>query len=122
MGAEERRAELERWYRLLRASFLLTVPVFLTAMVLPMFPAFRPALNLMVLGFPLEELVKWGFTTPIQFCIASRFHIGAWKALRGRRWESGSSLPFKCKPQTRRCFLLKCSLDVHTEGRVASLV
>ena len=64
---------------------LLTVPVYLTAMVFPMVPFCQPVLNLRVLGFPLDELIKWGFTTPIQFYIGARFHIGAWKALKGGR-------------------------------------
>ncbi len=38
-----------------------------------------------VLGFPAEELVKWAFTTPVQFVIGGRFHVGAWKALRSGR-------------------------------------
>jgi Cu+-exporting ATPase len=38
-----------------------------------------------VLGFPAEELVKWAFTTPVQFVIGWRFHVGAWKALRSGR-------------------------------------
>ena len=64
---------------------LLTVPVYLTAMVFPMVPFCKPVLNLRILGFPLDELIKWGFTTPIQFYIGARFHIGAWKALKGGR-------------------------------------
>ncbi len=44
-GEDERRAELARWRRLLFWSAGLTLPVFLTAMVLPMLPAFRPLLK-----------------------------------------------------------------------------
>ena len=84
---------------------LLTVPVYLTAMVLPMVPFCKPVLNLRVLGFPLDELIKWGFTTPIQFHIGARFHIGAWKALKGGR--QARSL---CLPQSRlACSRLRCS-------------
>ncbi|KAK9840963.1 hypothetical protein WJX81_002856 [Elliptochloris bilobata] len=84
-GEDERRAELARWRRLLFWSIGLTLPVFLTAMVLPMLPAFRPLLKAQVLGFPAEELVKWAFTTPVQFVIGWRFHVGAWRTLRSGR-------------------------------------
>jgi len=178
-GEDERREELARWRRLLLWSAGLTLPVFLTAMVLPLLPAFRPLLKAQVrcarrtplsacpkgacrwsdngwiatrasrlsrlsvpclrmllcyflhvrrdgvvyirytcpaprcakscaacptrqagrraraapkaprraqvLGFPAEELVKWAFTTPVQFVIGGRFHVGAWKALRSGR-------------------------------------
>ena len=47
-GEDERRAELARWRRLLLWSIGLTLPVFLTAMVLPMLPAFRPLLKAQV--------------------------------------------------------------------------
>ena len=47
-GEDERRAELARWRRLLLWSVGLTLPVFLTAMVLPMLPAFRPLLKAQV--------------------------------------------------------------------------
>ncbi len=76
---------METWLRLLKWSTLLTLPVFATAMVLPMLGFMQPLLATMVLGFPLDELIKWGFTTPIQFYIGARFHIRAHKALRGGR-------------------------------------
>ena len=65
---------------------LLTTPVFLFAMVLPMMPVCEQLFSLMVFGFPVNELIKWAFVTPVQFWIGGRFHIGAWKALRSGRW------------------------------------
>lgn len=35
-----------------------------------------------VLGFPLDELLKWALVTPVQFVVGWRFHKGAYKALR----------------------------------------
>ena len=64
----------------------LTLPVFLTAMVLPWLPGFRVVLQAPLLGFPLGEVVKWAFTTPVQFWIGARFHVNALKALRNGRW------------------------------------
>ena len=73
------------WLHLLRWSAGLTLPVFLTAMVLPALPFFQPMLQAHLLGFPLQELIKWAFTTPVQFWIGARFHLGAWRALRNSR-------------------------------------
>jgi len=47
-GEDERREELARWRRLLLWSAGLTLPVFLTAMVLPLLPACRPLLKAQV--------------------------------------------------------------------------
>lgn len=101
VGAQQRKAELDSWLRLLKLSAALTLPVFLTAMVLPMMPSMRPILATMVAGFPLEELIKWSFTTPIQFYVAARFHMGAWRALKGGRCASS---PQCCtSAQCRHC-------------------
>jgi len=51
---------------LLLAAVCLTVPVFVIARILPHFPAAATALNVMIFGFPLDELLKWLLTTPIQ--------------------------------------------------------
>lgn len=39
-------------------------------------------MRVMVFGFPLDELMKWALTTPVQFWIGRRFHVGAWKSLK----------------------------------------
>ena len=89
-------AELARWRRLFLASACLTAPVFLVAMVLPAFPAARPALDARLLGgFSLGELVKWACATPVQFYIGWRFHAGAWAALRNGRCAP-PALPALC--------------------------
>lgn len=35
-----------------------------------------------LLGFRVDELLKWALATPVQFWIGWRFQVGAWKALR----------------------------------------
>lgn len=84
-GEESRKADMAMWLHLLRWSLIFTVPVFLTAMVLPALPFVRPLLEAQIFGFPLQEVVKWAFTTPVQFWIGARFHVGAWRALRSGR-------------------------------------
>lgn len=91
LGAEERAAELAYWGRLLRASVTLTVPVFLFAMVLPMMPVCEQLFRVQLLGFPLNEVIKWACVTPVQFWIGWRFHAGAWRALRGGRCATSCS-------------------------------
>jgi len=56
------------------------------AMVLPMMPGCEALFKAHLLGFPLDELLKWVFATPVQFWIGWRFHSGAWKALKNGRW------------------------------------
>lgn len=77
----------------------LTIPVYVTAMVLPMIGFMQPLLATMVLGFPLDELIKWAFTTPVQFVIGARFHMGAYKALRGGRYP----LTLEPRPASLSC-------------------
>ena len=36
--------------------------------------------------------MKWAFTTPVQFVIGWRFHVGAWRALRNGRCAVGTTL------------------------------
>ncbi len=65
-GSSQAAAELARWRRLLTAAVCLTVPVFIIARVLPHFSAVAAGLNVMLFGFPVDELLKWLLTTPIQ--------------------------------------------------------
>lgn len=96
-GEESRKADMAMWLHLLRWSLIFTVPVFLTAMVLPALPFVRPLLEAQIFGFPLQEVVKWAFTTPVQFWIGARFHVGAWRALRsGRYCAVAAACPTLC--------------------------
>ncbi|BDA40669.1 probable copper-transporting ATPase HMA5 [Coccomyxa sp. Obi] len=78
-------AELSQLRELFFTSACLTIPVFLVAMVFPMVPAMRRLLEAQIFGFPLDEMIKWAFSTPVQFYIGWRFHIGAWRAIRNGR-------------------------------------
>ena len=80
------KAELDELRRLFYASACLTLPVFLLGMVFPMMPIMQPFLMIQILGFPLDEIIKWALVTPVQFSIGWRFHKGAWQALWNRRW------------------------------------
>ncbi|KAK9810274.1 hypothetical protein WJX72_007760 [[Myrmecia] bisecta] len=84
-AAADRRAELAYWRRLFTASAALTIPVFLVAMVFPMSPALKPLMDFQLFGFPLNQVIKWALTTPVQFVIGWRFHAGAWKAIKSGR-------------------------------------
>eukprot|EP00882_Tetradesmus_deserticola_P007169 GHRQ01007548.1.p1 GENE.GHRQ01007548.1~~GHRQ01007548.1.p1 ORF type:complete len:744 (+),score=290.70 GHRQ01007548.1:392-2623(+) len=75
-------AELAEWRNLLSMALVFTIPVFLLAMVLPMLPGTEAVLAAPVFGFRLDELLKWGLATPVQFWIGWRFHKAAFKALR----------------------------------------
>lgn len=84
--------ELTRLRELFFTSACLTIPVFLVAMVFPMIPAMRPLLEAQTFGFPLDEIIKWAFSTPVQFYIGWRFHIGAWHAIRNGRYSATEHL------------------------------
>ena len=97
--------ELQYWRRLLRYSCAFTLPVFMLAMVLPMMPGCEALFKAHMLGFPLDELLKWAFATPVQFWIGWRFHAGAWKALKNGRWGR-PILPLESSPSCCMCDLL----------------
>ena len=90
------KAELDELRQLFYASACLTLPVFLLGMVFPMMPIMQPFLMVQILGFPLDEIIKWALVTPVQFSIGWRFHKGAWQALWNRRWASFARLASSC--------------------------
>ncbi|KAK9916964.1 hypothetical protein WJX75_009286 [Coccomyxa subellipsoidea] len=81
----DQNSELRKLRELFFASACLTIPVFLVAMVFPMIPAMRPLLETQIFDFPLDQVIKWLCSTPVQFVIGWRFHINAWRALRNGR-------------------------------------
>ncbi len=83
---DQNRAEATKWRRQFLLAFALTLPVFLVAMVFPMAGVLPWLYTTQIAGFPLDELIKWGFTTPVQFGVGWRFHKGAITALRNGRW------------------------------------
>lgn len=68
---------------IIAASF--TLPVFLISMVFLPLHMMNFIYTRMIGNFPLNELLKWILTTPVQFWIGWRFHAGAYRALRARR-------------------------------------
>ena len=38
-----------------------------------------------VAGFPLDQVMKFAFATPVQFGVGWQFHVGAYRALKARR-------------------------------------
>ncbi|KAL4539494.1 hypothetical protein Ndes2437B_g02135 [Nannochloris sp. 'desiccata'] len=83
--SDQNAAEIAGYRRALLLSTALTLPVFMVAMVFPPLHLMGFIYTHMFLGFPLNELIKWIFSTPVQFWIGWRFHSGAWKAIRARR-------------------------------------
>eukprot|EP00889_Picochlorum_renovo_P005597 jgi/Picre1/32627/NNA_007973.t1 len=84
-GAGHNEEETARYRRLATVSTVLTIPVFLVAMVFPYVGALDFVYSTMVFGFPLDEVLKWALATPVQFVIGWPFHIGAYRALKGKR-------------------------------------
>jgi Cu+-exporting ATPase len=74
--------ELAKWRQQLIYAAIFTVPVFLIAMVLPMLPGFKSVLKVNFGVAPLDVVLKWALTTPVQFWVGWRFHVGAFRALR----------------------------------------
>ena len=81
-------ADVRRWRDEFGHAALFALPVYFVAMVVPMLlpRLYSWLMATMVLGFPLDELLKWGLTTPVQFGAGGRrFHSGAVRALRAGR-------------------------------------
>ena len=83
--ADQNKAERDDYRRAASIAAALTFPVFMISMVFPALNCMRWMYSSMVFGFPLDELLKWVFATPVQYWIGLRFHKGAWRALRARR-------------------------------------
>jgi Cu+-exporting ATPase len=83
--SDQNAAEIAGYRRATLLATCLTLPVFMVAMVFPPLRLMGFIYSQMLFGFPLNELIKWAFSTPVQFWIGWRFHSGAWKALRAKR-------------------------------------
>jgi Cu+-exporting ATPase len=83
--SDQNAAEIAGYRRATLLATAFTLPVFMVAMVFPPLHLMGFLYTHMFLGFPLNELIKWAFSTPVQFWIGWRFHLGAWKAIRARR-------------------------------------
>lgn len=83
--SDQNKLETASYRRATLMATALTLPVFMVSMVFPALKIMKCLYTTMVLGFPLNELIKWAFSTPVQFWIGWRFHSGAFKAIRARR-------------------------------------
>ncbi|BAT97049.1 hypothetical protein LR48_Vigan11g142200 [Vigna angularis] len=64
-------------------SCLFSVPVFVFAMVLPMFPPYGNWLNYRIHNMlTLGLFLRWILCTPVQFIIGKRFYVGSYHALK----------------------------------------
>ncbi|KEH20506.1 heavy metal P-type ATPase [Medicago truncatula] len=74
--------EINRYFKLLIWSLVFTVPVFLTSMVLMYIPGVKNVLEVKIVNMlNIGLLIRWEFSTPVQFVIGRRFYVGAYKAL-----------------------------------------
>lgn len=81
----DRAAEIAQHKRLFFASLVLTIPVFLLAMVVNRIPVIDRGLMTKVWAFTVGDWLRWGFTTPVEYVIGWRFHTGAYRSLRHGR-------------------------------------
>lgn len=66
-------------------SCLFSAPVFVFAMVLPMFPPYGNWLNYKIYNMlTLGLFLRWVLSTPVQFLVGKRFYVGSYHALRRR--------------------------------------
>ncbi|KAJ1421975.1 P-type ATPase [Sesbania bispinosa] len=66
-------------------SCLLSVPVFVFSMVLPMIPPYGNWLNYKIHNMlTLGLFLRWILSTPVQFIVGKRFYVGSYHALRRR--------------------------------------
>ncbi|KAK7287338.1 hypothetical protein RIF29_00597 [Crotalaria pallida] len=77
--------EIRTYRDLFLFSCLFSVPVFLFAMVLPMFPPYGNWLNYKIHNMlTLGLFLRWVLSTPVQFIAGKRFYVGSYHALRRR--------------------------------------
>ncbi len=100
-GAAQR-AELEAWAALLFWGVLFTVPLFIVAMVLPLMGVSWMR-RVLVMGFPLDQLVKWALATPVQVRRGAWGAVSMFLGLVGLLYANLQSLP----PAPQLCTNLK---------------
>ncbi|XP_030538021.1 probable copper-transporting ATPase HMA5 [Rhodamnia argentea] len=78
-----RQEEIKQYYRSFQWSLVFTVPVFLLSMVFMYIPGIKHGLDTKIVNMmSIGELLRWIFSTPVQFVIGWRFYTGSYKALR----------------------------------------
>jgi len=74
--------EIQEWRHAVTFSAWFAVPVFLTSMIVPMFPSFLNYSALCIIpGLYLGDLICLVLTVPVQFGIGKRFYLSAYKSL-----------------------------------------
>ncbi|KAK3429170.1 hypothetical protein EUGRSUZ_E00578 [Eucalyptus grandis] len=78
-----RQEEIKQYYRSFLWSLVFTIPVFLLSMVFMYLPGIKHGLDTKIVKMmSVGELLRWIFSSPVQFVIGRRFYIGSYKALR----------------------------------------
>ncbi|KAF7849654.1 hypothetical protein BT93_L0425 [Corymbia citriodora subsp. variegata] len=78
-----RQEEVKQYYRSFQWSLVFTVPVLLLSMVFIYIPGIKGGLDTKIANMMnVGELLRWIFSTPVQFVIGRRFYAGSYKALR----------------------------------------
>ena len=75
---QRKRAELDRWKRLLNVSLLFTIPVALIVWC----PKTDFLSHQIHRSFDVQAFLLWMLVTPVQFGVGARFYSHGWKALR----------------------------------------
>jgi Cu+-exporting ATPase len=77
--------EIHQWSRLLKISAAFAIPVFLIAMIFPIFSSLDHILMMPVLNnVTVMGILLWIFSTPVQFYVGKTFYVSAFKSLRSR--------------------------------------
>lgn len=78
-----RKDEIKAYYKSFLWSLVFTIPVFLLSMIFMYIPGIKHGLEAKIVNMlTIGEILRWVFSTPVQFIIGRRFYIGAYKALR----------------------------------------
>ncbi|XP_028807173.1 probable copper-transporting ATPase HMA5 [Neltuma alba] len=74
--------EIKRYFKLFIWSLAFSIPIFLTSMILMHVPGIQRVLYMKVVNnLTIGLLIRWEFSTPVQFFIGRRFYIGAYKSV-----------------------------------------
>lgn len=76
--------EIQEWRQACLRSVIFAVPVFIIAMMMPMFSWGRPILDIPLFfdGLYLMDVVQLVLTIPVQFGVGKRFLVSAYKSIR----------------------------------------
>ena len=116
---QRKRAELDRWKRLLHVSLLFTVPVAFIVWVCP--KGEGDFLTMPVhKSFDMQAFLLWLLVTPVQFGVGARFYSHGWKALRhgGANMDVLIALGSSAAYLYSVMIVVLCARDEHFKGMV----